>query len=252
MPPRCSKAFKPTLLRLLLFVTFMLQSADVGAIDAKCSACLAVVDELNATLIREKPHPTNSMKVGGRLGANGKRDEKVIDWRTSETRVIDILEEVCKGMDSYSLSNWQDNKKGGVPMHWQKVGIGNDMIITEAVTLGASNDLQKKELSNWCYATVEKNEDAIVQAIQSERDDLTFFICEDKAKACVGEDREAEYTRRSNDAKHMGNDSWMKKLKEEKDLKYGRVKPQAEEPVVKKSKKAKKAKKAKKVAEAEL
>merc|ERR1712046_259635 len=156
-----------------------------------------------------------------------------------------ILDAVCDGMDSYSLSNWQDgkDKEGAIPMHWQKVGIGNDMIITEAVTLGASNDLQKKELSNWCYATVEKHEEAIIEAIQTEKEGLNFYLCEDVSNACQGEDKISEYTRRSNDSKHAGDESWMGKLKEEKDLKFGRVKPKpVEEPVKKKKKKSKKKK----------
>eukprot|EP00958_Prasinococcus_capsulatus_P012330 scaffold1231_cov369-Prasinococcus_capsulatus_cf.AAC.3 len=186
--------------------------------------------------------------------ALGRRtSKKKVDWAVSETRAIEILEKICMGMDSYMLSNAEDEasqeqRPEKTPeasfAYWQKVGIGRDYIIDGPVVFGASNDIQKSELLNFCHMTVERVEDAIIEAVRQARSDIREHFCEELLPYCRGEvcgsvvncscvyawhrwlrnnlthwlvqEGSKEKIRRANDPKYTGGDKdWMRKLKDD-------------------------------------
>mmetsp|Transcript_10967 Transcript_10967/g.40201 ORF Transcript_10967/g.40201 Transcript_10967/m.40201 type:complete len:223 (-) Transcript_10967:3333-4001(-) len=210
---------------LLLLLLLLLHHNTLGlAIQAACSACLAIADELQAALITEQPG--QAIVTGQRTDSRGRRtSKKKVDWAVSETRAIEILEKICMGMDSYMLSNAEDEasqeqRPEKTPeasfAYWQKVGIGRDYIIDGPVVFGASNDIQKSELLNFCHMTVERVEDAIIEAVRQARSDIREHFCEELLPYCRGEEGSKEKIRRANDPKYTGGDKdWMRKLKDD-------------------------------------
>eukprot|EP00898_Chlorokybus_atmophyticus_P000906 jgi/Chlat1/1816/Chrsp135S02140 len=73
----------------------------VWAIESKCSACQAVAAELETALTKERPR--NHLDMRHRLNSQGQREGKVIDYRLSELRVVELLDGLCKTMSDYGL-----------------------------------------------------------------------------------------------------------------------------------------------------
>lgn len=72
---------------------------------SRCSACEAVAAEIQAKLDAESELRTLDIDLEGRIGPDGKRKGKRIEYRLSEVRVFELLEGVCEGVQSgYALT----------------------------------------------------------------------------------------------------------------------------------------------------
>ena len=76
---------------LVLAVASIFALSD--AIDDKCAACRAVAGELEFELSKEKPR--NHLDMRHRLDSKGQRQGKLIDYRVSELRVVELLDDLC-------------------------------------------------------------------------------------------------------------------------------------------------------------
>uniref|UniRef100_A0A2P2KWQ0 DUF3456 domain-containing protein n=1 Tax=Rhizophora mucronata TaxID=61149 RepID=A0A2P2KWQ0_RHIMU len=81
----------------ILTITFTI----VSGIDDKCAACNAVAEELEIGLSNEKPR--NHLDMRHRLDSKGQREGKLIDYRVSELRVVELLDGLCEKMQDYTL-----------------------------------------------------------------------------------------------------------------------------------------------------
>lgn len=87
---------KAFIARYLIFLTFL--SAVAYAIDAKCSACYAVADELEFKLKKERMRKDSIKSLGG-LDQHGKRKVlREVSYGVSELRIIELLEDFCSEM----------------------------------------------------------------------------------------------------------------------------------------------------------
>ncbi|KAJ1427409.1 hypothetical protein SESBI_09660 [Sesbania bispinosa] len=86
------------------------------AVDDKCAACKAVAEELEIGLSSERPR--NHLDMRHRLDSKGQREGKLIDYRVSELRVVELLDGLCEKMQDYTL------KIGRNTYEWFKVIAG--------------------------------------------------------------------------------------------------------------------------------
>lgn len=82
--------------KYLILLSFLFAVAN--AIDAKCSACYAVADELEFKLKKERMRKDSIKSLGG-LDQHGKRNVlREVSYDMSELRVIELLEDFCGEM----------------------------------------------------------------------------------------------------------------------------------------------------------
>jgi hypothetical protein len=114
------------------------------AIESKCTACAAVAAELGGALESERPR--NHLDMRGRLDSKGQRYGKLIDYKVSELRFVELLENLCEDVASgygYNVGVW---RKGPKPK-------------------GAQGKAMRAELSGYCHRLVEEQEEALQAAL---------------------------------------------------------------------------------------
>ncbi|KAL6995993.1 hypothetical protein U1Q18_006131 [Sarracenia purpurea var. burkii] len=120
-----------------------------SSIDDKCAACNAVAEELELGLSNEKPR--NHLDMRHRLDSKGQRKGKVIDYRVSELRVVELLDGLCEKMQDYTLKKVDTAKQ-----EWVKVDDWDNL----------TNDKQEaraysKDISTYCGRLLEETEDEV-------------------------------------------------------------------------------------------
>lgn len=165
--------------------------AGTWAIDAQCSACAAVAAELQRRLDAEKPR--NHLDLRHRLDKHGKRYGKVIAYKLSELRAVELLEDLCDHLgEDYSLLRL-DSPKGGEAKKftgWIKVK-GKDSHIEDLKVTRQPRDMEihhARTLVTFCGALVDKHEEEIVEALKGDdfgtEEGVAPVLCEKIAKRC--------------------------------------------------------------------
>ena len=67
--------------------------------DNKCAACAAVLGELQHALDREKPQ--QDVEISARLDSRGKRQGRVVAYRVSQVRAVELMGQICDQMPGY-------------------------------------------------------------------------------------------------------------------------------------------------------
>mmetsp|Transcript_437 Transcript_437/g.920 ORF Transcript_437/g.920 Transcript_437/m.920 type:complete len:385 (+) Transcript_437:18-1172(+) len=133
--------------------------------DAKCSACVSIVAELERNLELEPPR--QNVDLRNTLQAppvNGKK-KKVIAYEVSELRGIEVLEELCKGMDQYAITRQED---GSVSFQRYNAKGAGSVRIMGSMSIGSDyfHD-DKRKLQAYCDALVEEHEETLLEAIRA-------------------------------------------------------------------------------------
>ena len=141
-----------------------------SAIDAKCSACVAVATSLQNALEAERPR--NHLDMRGRLDSKGVRYGKLINYKVSELRFVELLEGLCDEVgDRFGLQGGQ----------WKKGK--SDGKLPERKAL-------RKELEGYCHRVVEEQEELLQEALYTkkfENESVEELICRTYApKDCDG------------------------------------------------------------------
>ena len=179
------------LLTLFAAIAALLQLPTAHAIDAKCSACVAVATQLQSALEAERPR--NHLDMRGRLDSKGVRYGKLIDYKVSELRFVELLETLCDdvgekfGLDA-SLGAWTAGAKSAGKL--------------------AERKALRKELEGYCHRLVEAQEDALQEALYAgvlENESVEELMCRAYApRDCEGEpdarnaERDGETVRSAN------------------------------------------------------
>ncbi|CAM6047613.1 unnamed protein product [Sphagnum compactum] len=90
-------------LPLLLLLLHLWISPAVCFVADRCAACKAVAGELEIDLASERPR--NHLDMRHRLDSQGQREGKVIDYKVSELRVVELLDGLCTKMKEYTLNS---------------------------------------------------------------------------------------------------------------------------------------------------
>eukprot|EP00633_Aureoumbra_lagunensis_P003928 CAMPEP_0197316890 /NCGR_PEP_ID=MMETSP0891-20130614/44692_1 /TAXON_ID=44058 ORGANISM="Aureoumbra lagunensis, Strain CCMP1510" /NCGR_SAMPLE_ID=MMETSP0891 /ASSEMBLY_ACC=CAM_ASM_000534 /LENGTH=322 /DNA_ID=CAMNT_0042806591 /DNA_START=68 /DNA_END=1036 /DNA_ORIENTATION=- len=131
-----------------------------GFFELKCSACVSIVAELERNLEIEKPKGNIDLRRTLSGGDKG----KVIDYSVSELRTLELLEELCKGMQHYGITQQED---GTASFQRHSVG-GGSVHISGTMKIGTQKYHDDRvKLQSYCDALVEEHEDLLSEAIRS-------------------------------------------------------------------------------------
>ncbi|XP_010266228.1 PREDICTED: protein canopy-1 [Nelumbo nucifera] len=160
---------------LLWVVTIFAIFVSVACIDDKCAACSAVAEELEIGLSNEKPR--NHLDMRHRLDSKGQRRGKVIDYRVSELRVVELLDGLCEKMQDYTLKKLDSTR-----MEWVKVDDWDNLTIDKQEARAYS-----KDISSYCGRLLEETEDEFAELIRKgsvKVGDVSKVLCQDLSKHC--------------------------------------------------------------------
>ncbi|CAN1322665.1 hypothetical protein LINPERPRIM_LOCUS32477 [Linum perenne] len=150
----------PGVFLLLLAVT------AVSAVDNKCAACNAVAEK-----------PRNHLDMRYRLDSKGQREGKVIDYRVSDLRVVELLDGLCDKMQSYTLEKIDSNK-------WEWIKVENWDNLTTNKQEARS---YAKQMSSYCGRLLEDTEDELTELIKKGSvsvGGVSKVLCQDLSKHC--------------------------------------------------------------------
>ncbi|KQJ92917.1 hypothetical protein BRADI_3g01590v3 [Brachypodium distachyon] len=196
MEPRgaATRRRSATLLLLAAILTAAASSASASSIGDKCAACKAVaarckstssdgsIDlgflqaELEIGISSEKPR--NHLDLRNRLNSKGQREGKVIDYRVSELRIVELLDDLCDKMQDYTLQKLESGEKG-----WVKVANWNSFQTEKKAAARAHS----KNLSTFCGRLLEETEDELEEWIKTgsaESGKVSQALCVDISKHC--------------------------------------------------------------------
>ena len=187
---------------LLLHAAAAVYLAEFEQSDVDCAACLAVSDELTRVLRKERAHHQNInlQTHQDRVSSRAPDKKRVVSYKTSELRVIEILEAVCPSMKDYShfstasTSVLKDERGSGgakaVP-YFQRLNNaeGDTSITISGNGLGDINSVVgrtvRDQLRKHCDALVESHEDAITEIVRAgEAEELADSLCVRAASQC--------------------------------------------------------------------
>ncbi|CAI5989954.1 unnamed protein product [Closterium sp. NIES-64] len=110
-------------------------------------------------VILEKERPRNHLDMRNRLNSQGKREGKLIDYRVSELRAVEILDGLCKKMDKYSIVTKDERRVWSSHRDYSRsANTDRKKLIREE---------QGKEIKRWCDRLLEEYEDDITAQLQS-------------------------------------------------------------------------------------
>ncbi|RZC45762.1 hypothetical protein C5167_038701 [Papaver somniferum] len=182
---------------------------SISCVDDKCGACNAVAEELELGLSNcdriSGPHtlwlgfirlcgiklldrevetdpekPRNHLDMRHRLDSTGQRRGKVIDYRVSELRVVELLDGLCEKMQEYTL------EKIGSTREWIKVVDWNILSIDKQEARVHSKHL----FLLWKFILprlLEETEDELTELIKKgsiKSGDVSKVLCQDLSKHC--------------------------------------------------------------------
>ncbi|XP_071901351.1 uncharacterized protein [Coffea arabica] len=151
----------------LVFAIALLSLFSAGlSIDDKCAACTAIAER-----------PRNHLDMRHRLDAKGQRQGKVIDYRVSELRVVDLLDGLCEKMQDYTLE-----KVDSSTQVWMKVD-NWDILKTNRQEARAHS----KAISSFCGRLLEETEDELSELIKKgsvKAGSVSKVLCEDLGRYC--------------------------------------------------------------------
>ncbi|KAG9444419.1 hypothetical protein H6P81_015759 [Aristolochia fimbriata] len=165
-------ATKNLILVLMVVSTF----GSVSCVDDKCAACSAVAAELETGLSNEKPR--NHLDMRHRLDSKGQREGKVIDYRVSELRAVELLDDLCDKMQDYTLQKVSTSRH-----EWVKVPSWDNLKAGDKQEAKA----HAKDISTYCGRLLEETEDEFAGLIRKgsvQPGDVMKVLCEDLSKHC--------------------------------------------------------------------
>ncbi|XP_059638026.1 uncharacterized protein LOC132279964 [Cornus florida] len=160
---------------LLCLFTILAILSQVACVDDKCAACKAVAGELEFGLSNEKPR--NHLDMRHRLDSKGQRKGKVIDYRVSDLRVVELLDGLCEKMQDYTLEKINSTRQ-----EWVKVDDWDNLTADKQEARAYS-----KDISSYCGRLLEETEDELAELIKKgsvKVGEVRKVLCQDLSKNC--------------------------------------------------------------------
>ncbi|KAL8513808.1 hypothetical protein ACS0TY_013063 [Phlomoides rotata] len=176
-------------LKKILLITVAIFSVAAYGIDDKCAACNAIAEELERGLSNEKPR--NHLDMRHRLDSKGQRQGKLIDYRVSELRVVELLDGLCDKMQDYTLEKVDSSRQV-----WVKVNNWDNLKSNKQEARAYS-----KDISTFCGRTklipsvpifplprlLEETEDELSELIKKgsvKVGEVSKVVCQDLGRYC--------------------------------------------------------------------
>eukprot|EP00249_Psilotum_nudum_P036472 c7500_g1_i1 orf=467-1096(-) len=141
------------LVAILLLATARISHSS----SEKCAACRAVAAELEIELLNERPR--NHLDMRHRLDSRGQREGKVIDYRVSELRVVELLDGLCSKMKGYTLGKTVPGK-----VMWVRV---DDMNESLSGSDRQEAEAYSKQMTTYCGRLLEETDEELGERIRS-------------------------------------------------------------------------------------
>lgn len=135
--------------------------------------------ELEDSLANERPR--NHLDYRHRLNSEGQREGKVIDYRLSELRVVELLDGLCSKMKGYV-----PNKAGPGRTFWLKVEGGVPDAPEMALNRQAS-ELHSRAIVEFCGRLLETTEEELTERIrvgEVATGEVERVLCKELSKSC--------------------------------------------------------------------
>ncbi|XP_075518747.1 uncharacterized protein LOC142552801 isoform X2 [Primulina tabacum] len=144
------------------------------------------MEELELGLLKEKPR--NHLDMRHRLDSKGQREGKLIDYRVSELRVVELLDGLCEKMQDYTLEKVNSGRE-----EWIKVNNWDNFETSNKQEARAYS----KDISTFCGRLLEETEDELSEAIKKgsiQVGEVSKVLCHDLSRYCsrTGDIQEAE------------------------------------------------------------
>eukprot|EP00257_Ricinus_communis_P015806 XP_015573791.1 protein canopy-1 isoform X2 [Ricinus communis] len=113
-----------------------------------------------------------------RLNSKGQREGKVIDYRVSELRVVELLDGLCDKMQDYTLQKVDSTRSS-----WVKVDNWDNLTTNKQEARAFS-----KALSSYCGRLLEETEDELAELIKKgsvKVGGVSKVLCEDLSNHCT-------------------------------------------------------------------
>jgi hypothetical protein len=183
------KVLLPSIL-IFLFLDVRRATAGLPKIESPCSACKSISKELRIRIQNEKPR--NHLDMRHRLDSSGQRYGKVIDYKSSELRAVELLDGLCgaTGVGQYAFVQFNISASGKTTSQWKKIhGQEVDALVNGTrYTPSEVEKAKQKLLQNYCGAVLEELEESLEQAIMSGKlddlDEIEQYLCHIATKAC--------------------------------------------------------------------
>ncbi|KAL8513809.1 hypothetical protein ACS0TY_013063 [Phlomoides rotata] len=162
-------------LKKILLITVAIFSVAAYGIDDKCAACNAIAEELERGLSNEKPR--NHLDMRHRLDSKGQRQGKLIDYRVSELRVVELLDGLCDKMQDYTLEKVDSSRQV-----WVKVNNWDNLKSNKQEARAYS-----KDISTFCGRLLEETEDELSELIKKgsvKVGEVSKVVCQDLGRYC--------------------------------------------------------------------
>lgn len=166
--------------------------SDAARIDAPCSACRAIAETLQTRIDQE---PTrNHLDMRHRLDSQGQRYGRLIDYKVSELRVVELLENLCTEMNQFSLITVStpgpapppspEGSAGSAPAstqtsttwHWERI----TKAAPDTRPAQQEEEARQKQLTTYCGRVLEEYDEEITHAIQKgelENGAVSSWLC---------------------------------------------------------------------------
>ncbi|XP_051123863.1 uncharacterized protein LOC127246487 [Andrographis paniculata] len=177
-------------LKSTLTIAIAVFAVTACGIDDKCGACNAIAEELERELLNEKPR--NHLDMRHRLDSKGQREGKLIDYRISDLRVVELLDGLCENMQDYTFEKVDSNRRV-----WIKVKSWDSLKISKQEAKAYS-----KDISTFCGRLLEETEDELSESIKKgsvKVGGVSKVLCQDLSTQC---------SRKSNDQKAADEDGF--------------------------------------------
>ncbi|GAB4816567.1 hypothetical protein N2152v2_003613 [Parachlorella kessleri] len=123
-----------------------------------------------------------------RLDKHGNRYGKVIDYKLSELRVIELLEGLCSAMNDYEFVPANKSGSSGSSSSEARWARSSELGVNRNFDL---NKMRLREdqrlLGSYCSDLVERHEDEVAAAIRAAKvdaDGISDFLCYELSKHC--------------------------------------------------------------------
>ncbi|XP_057794708.1 uncharacterized protein LOC131010994 [Salvia miltiorrhiza] len=158
----------------ILLIAISILAASAYGIEDKCAACNAIAMELERGLSNEKPR--NHLDMRHRLDSKGQRQGKLIDYRVSELRVVELLDGLCENMQDYTLEKVDSSRQ------WIKVKDWDNLKTNKQEARAYS-----KDISSFCGRLLEETEDELSERIKKgsvKAGEVSKVLCQDISRYC--------------------------------------------------------------------
>ncbi|XP_038148090.1 protein canopy-1 [Cyprinodon tularosa] len=147
-----------------------------------CSACKAIVDELNYSISQVDPKMT--INIGSfRLNPDGTMTDKKVPLARSETHLSELLDQVCESMSDYALHVDPDTQLRQY-RRFAPRSSGSNQDFPDFKNFQFDGPEASSNLKFACETLVEELEDDIISLFSREEENLQAELCSRASDYC--------------------------------------------------------------------